>query len=298
MAIHFTCPHCGLQSEVDEQFAGKTGPCKQCGAMVAVPALALNPHVAPAPRSSTSPLTILTLFIVLGVSLVMLLTCGGVLAALLLPAVHQARESGRRNTCSNNLRQIALAMHNYADVYGTFPPAYVPDADGKPKHSWRVLILSFLGEQPLYDRYRFDEPWDGPNNRQLAAEMPGVYHCPSDVPGSENTSYVVATGPGTLFEEGKSATPGEIQHRASTTLLAAEITGPAIHWMEPRDLDSREMSYTINDSSGVGISSSHASGANIVFADGRVRFVSESIDSETLRALTTSDAKIEVPPEF
>jgi hypothetical protein len=95
-----------------------------------------------------------------------------VLIAFLLPAVRSARGAAYRSHCSSNLKQIALALHNYHDTFGAFPPAYVADESGKPMHSWRVLILPFLESSPLYDKYRFDEPWDGPNNRQLLKHMP------------------------------------------------------------------------------------------------------------------------------
>jgi hypothetical protein len=69
--------------------------------------------------------------------------------------------------CAQNLKWICLALHNYEAANGAFPPAYVADADGKPMHSWRVMILPYAEEPALYKKYRFDEPWDGPNNRQL-----------------------------------------------------------------------------------------------------------------------------------
>src|SRR5262249_42952585 len=78
----------------------------------------------------------------------------------------------RRSQCKNNLKQIGLAMFNYHDAYGCFPPAYIADADGRPMHSWRVLLLPFLDEAARYRKYRFDEPWDGPNNSELATSVP------------------------------------------------------------------------------------------------------------------------------
>ena len=80
--------------------------------------------------------------------------------------------------CTNNLKHIGLALLNYNDIFGCFPPAYTTDANGKPMHSWRVLILPFIEQQTLYKRYRFDEPWDGPNNSLLAKEMPSVFPLP------------------------------------------------------------------------------------------------------------------------
>ena len=74
--------------------------------------------------------------------------------------------------CSNSLKNISLALQNYHDTYRTFPAAYVPDKDGEPMHSWRVLILPYIEERNLYDKYDFTEPWDGPNNSKLLADMP------------------------------------------------------------------------------------------------------------------------------
>ncbi|MFN0054259.1 MAG: DUF1559 domain-containing protein, partial [Planctomycetales bacterium] len=92
------------------------------------------------------------LLLIGGCALAVLLVCGGILAALLLPAVQQAREAARRTQCKNNLHQIGLALHNYHDAFNSFPPAYIPDASGRPMHSWRVLILPFLDQAPLYQR--------------------------------------------------------------------------------------------------------------------------------------------------
>jgi hypothetical protein len=69
---------------------------------------------------------------------------GTVLICLLLPAVRSARGPARRAQCGNNLKQIALALLTYETVYHALPPAYTVDADGKPLHSWRTLILPYL----------------------------------------------------------------------------------------------------------------------------------------------------------
>src|SRR5262245_18129478 len=104
----------------------------------------------------------------------------GLLVLLLLPLSRGgSREAARRMQCSNHLKQIGLALQNYHDVYGSLPPAYIADANGKPLHSWRVLILPFLGERNLYEAYQFDEPWNGPSNSKLAEQVPACYRCPS-----------------------------------------------------------------------------------------------------------------------
>ena len=94
-------------------------------------------------------------------------------------SVKQAREAAQRSTCKNNLKQIGLALHNYHDRYQSFPPAFVADENGKPMHSWRVLLLPYLDQADLYARYNFNEPWNGPNNLKLGDEIPEVYGCPN-----------------------------------------------------------------------------------------------------------------------
>jgi len=166
MPIDFACPHCGRQTSVADQYAGQTGPCAGCGQSITIPMpggapIKHMPVTPPAGGGGAGPaVAAIAVAVILGV-----FVCGGILVALLLPAVQSAREAARRAQCSNNLKQIALAFHNYHDTYRTFPPAYIPDEDGNPKHSWRVLILPFLEQRALYEQYNFDEPWDSPNNR-------------------------------------------------------------------------------------------------------------------------------------
>ncbi|MGY8768159.1 MAG: DUF1559 family PulG-like putative transporter [Pirellulales bacterium] len=79
----------------------------------------------------------------------------------------------------NNLKQIVFACHIYYETYQQFPPAYLANETGKPVHSWRVLILPYLGEEELYRQYRFDEPWDSEANVRVLIKMPSVFHNPS-----------------------------------------------------------------------------------------------------------------------
>ena len=203
------------------------------------------------------------------------LVCGGILLALLLPGMQSVREVARRTQCTNNLKQISLAMLSYENKYGRFPPSYIPDKNGKPMHSWRVLILPYLDRKDLYDQYHFDEPWNGPHNRILASQMPRVYSCPDDlVPGSGVTSYMTVVGPHAFSTGPKGRKITEITDGTSNTIMVAEVADSQISWMEPKDIDAEHMPLQINGShspGNPGISSHHPRGANVAFCDGSVQ---------------------------
>ncbi|HUQ72699.1 MAG TPA: DUF1559 domain-containing protein [Planctomycetaceae bacterium] len=127
----------------------------------------------------------------------------GVLVALLLPAVQQAREAARRTQCLNNMKQIGLALHNFHDTYGHFPAAHSQDPNniavdyGQPRpyddeyyFTWLVRILPYIDHSPLYNNVRFEEdafmnPSTGlPGGGFLNEQNITVYHCPS-IPGGD-----------------------------------------------------------------------------------------------------------------
>ena len=300
MPISFTCPHCGRQTNVADQYAGQSGPCAGCGQKITIPAPAAapaaEPFYAPPPRSSSGVI----IAIVVAACLFGVLVCGGVLVALLLPAVQSAREAARRAQCSNHLKQIALAFHNYHDVYGTFPPAYIPDENGQPKHSWRVLILPFLEQSHLYDQYDFDEPWNSPNNLAVGSHAIPVYGCPSTPggPGSTQTSYMVITGPSTVFDGGHACKLSEILDGTSNTLLVVEVFGAPVNWAEPQDLDANSITYPLGSPGGTSPASRHPGGLMVAMCDGSVRFISNSIDPQEFKALITKAGQERVAPGF
>jgi prepilin-type processing-associated H-X9-DG protein len=164
-------------------------------------------------------------------------------------------------------------------------------------HSWRVLLLPYLEQKHLYDQYDFNEPWDGPNNSRLAASMPALYACPSDdsTPGRGITSYVVVAGPGTAFDASKAAAFRDIRDGVANTLLVVETSGTQINWLEPRDLDLNQMTMNMNGG-GTEISSNHTRGANALFADGSVHFLSDTLPPQTLQGLLTIQGGEQVSP--
>jgi len=196
------------------------------------------------------------------------------------------------------MKQIALAMHNYHDTYKTMPPAYIADEDGKPMRSWRTLILPYVEQAPLYDRYDFNVPWDAPENQMAVNTTLQTYTCPSD-PASESaptdTNYVLITGIGTIFEVGKKPDFKSILDGTSNTIMLVEMQGSGINWSEPRDMDI-EAFVAMFGSGGSGPSlSPHPGGLNVAMADGSVRFLSFSISQQDARALATSTGGEKTP---
>ena len=215
---------------------------------------------------------------------------------VMAPALSGSRHAARRSVCQGHLKQIVVALHSYHDQYGSFPPAIVRDEAGRPMHSWRVLLLPFVEEGDLYKQYRFDEPWDGPNNKKLHRITVPSYVCPEQS-GRENnpiahTNYTVVVGPRTAFPEDRCVRLGDITDNQGNTLLVVEIHNSGIHWMEPRDLHVTQMSRTINPSRGQGISSLHGphppGGANVVMVDGTVKFLdAASLTTDQIEAMLT-----------
>jgi len=212
-----------------------------------------------------------------------------------------SRQPSRRASCQNNLHNIALALIQYHDDYGSFPPPYIADPKGTPMHSWRVLLLPYLDQRNLYKQYNFDEPWDGPNNSKLHNTVLKIFSCPSHsgTRPTTDTSYVAVVGSKTVWTtENDKVHPvriADIIDGTSATILLVEVENSGIHWLEPRDLHITQMPMAINPPRGQGISSGHKGGANVACADGSVHFLKSDTPSATLRAWLTRNGKESVP---
>ncbi len=192
----------------------------------------------------------------------------------------------RANCIGVRVTLIGTALADYQRQNGKFPPAYLAGMDGKPAHSWRVLLLPYLGYDDLYSRYKFDEPWDGPNNRLLADEMPIEYRCPSVRNPGPYTNYVAVVGPETLWPGERAVSLKGIEN-AWATIHFVEIADSDIHWMEPRDLTLAEAAAGVNINRHRGISSNHPGGASCWMLVGGRYFLRDGTSTEVLRALLT-----------
>ncbi len=196
------------------------------------------------------------------------------LTVTVIASVADIWESARCSTCAGRMCSISKGLLDYQNAHGHFPPAYSTDKDGRPLHSWRVLILPYIEEEHLYKKLRIDEPWDSPHNRAVfdSHPMPRIFGCPSQCPdeedGTKETNYVMIVGRGAISDGPHSVQLEEIADGAANTILFVEMADSGIHWAEPRDLKADEMSYRINDPEKPSISSKHRRGANAAFADG------------------------------
>ena len=168
--------------------------------------------------------------------LIGLIVSGFLLLVLLMPNVQQRRVHAVRRPSENDLRQLTLAMINYESVKGAFPPAYITDDTAKPIHSWRVLMLPNIGEDALYAKYDFDEPWDGPNNIKLLDQMPEGLSCRISDPPANLTPYKLVVDKGTPFEGGQTSSYGDIKDGSSNTIAVVEDLKNPVPWTKPEDL--------------------------------------------------------------
>jgi type II secretory pathway pseudopilin PulG len=218
--------------------------------------------------------------------LVILAIIGLLAALLLLPDVETSPRPARRSQCRFNLKLIGLALHNYHDAYGAFPPAYTVDESGRPLHSWRTLILPYLDQAPLYNKIDLTKPWNDPVNLQFAQTSVPVFSCPSFAGDPHLTLYHAIVAEDSILNPGTSKTIKEISDGTSNTLLVLEVDkSRAVPWMSPSDhgtvsfLRMTENSVTV-----------HRGAIEALLADGSVRTVSVKLDAETRRRLISSSA--------
>ena len=206
-------------------------------------------------------------------------------------SIEDARLAARASTAKGPFKRIELAFHAYHDRYGCFPPAYVADEAGRPMHSWRVLLMPFLSSPQISQRYRFDEPWDSPNNRKLVDDFAcREFHFEAESPDPRFTNIVVVVGEGTVFPGTRSVSKGEISDGLENTILFTEITDSDILWSEPRDLrlEGLEVQKRRTNPNSISSAGWRQPRANRIGADGDRQFtIPFDIPARSLRALLT-----------
>ena len=223
------------------------------------------------------------------------------LTKLLQTGLGEVQQSEMRKRTVVHFKQIGIAFHNYHDVYNTFPAAASYSPEGKPLLSWRVHILPFLDQAPLYKEFHLDEPWDSEHNRKLIERMPKTYRSRNWSPDeptktclvgvtSDPDRAVAAPGGGagapvkdrlgTMFQGRDGIKLQQVTDGTSNTILIVE-TDPehAVVWTKPDDLpyDAGQPVKGFGfDENGV---------VPMLFCDGSVRMLKESLEAETWQRL-------------
>jgi len=223
-----------------------------------------------------------------------------VVIALLLPARRGARSAAFKNACRHKLRDIGYALEQYAANHGgNFPPAYTVDANGKPLHSWRTLLLPYLEEEALFKTIDLTKPWDDPVNAKALKTVVKAYECPSLSLDQEScpTTYQAIVSSQSCLRGGKSATKQEIADGLDKTVIVIEVPeDKAVPWMSPQDADEvtfvdlmRETHLPPNPEPGQALRWSHMGAiSHALFADGHIEDITP--DTKTAaerRALIT-----------
>ncbi len=205
-------------------------------------------------------------------------------ATTVISTMQQIVTGSSRPNAMNSLKQIALGMHNFYDVYGHFPPQALTDAKGKRLLSWRVLILPYLDQAALYNEFHLDEPWDSEHNMKLVAKIPAVLKSTSS-PGEKQepgkTRFVAPltvnstfgrVGPGVRFQD--------ITDGTSNTLMIVEASSDkSVIWTKPEDL-------TINEADRLGsIINATSDGFAACMCDGSARLFPRRILPATLQGI-------------
>ena len=226
-----------------------------------------------------------------------------ILAGLLLPAVQQTRETARRATCANHLRQQGLAVLAYETAYKSLPAG----AEFETLHSWATQILPFLEQKNLHSAMDLALPWNAPRNLPATQTSLTTFSCPSswkDFPGSTDYSGISGSSFNSTMNLGRngllfpvsprhgSVKLAQVTDGTSHTLIIAEAVALGEHshgfWASGLNCIGHD-DGSINNLHGSRdeIASLHPGGANVAFADGSTRFLSQSLPLEIVGALCT-----------
>lgn len=246
-----------------------------------------NPYPAPAPSGGSAMKIIL---IILGIILVIGMLICGVLAALLIPAIGAARESANRMRDQNNLKQIALAIHNYESAYKRMPAPAAINSKGEKVWSWSVSLLPYCEQVQIYNQVNFMDmkPWDAPGNNILQGAAPAYLQSTRAnlPPGSRETNVFVISAPtrvqqgNPLFIDGTYTKFADIMDGTSNTIFAIMLVKHTAPWAAPQTLTADEAYQLIQNEDKY---------FNVAMCDGSVISLPVTIDKATFDAMVTRD---------
>jgi hypothetical protein len=193
----------------------------------------------------------------------------------------------------NNAKQIGLACHMFHDVYNSFPfPAGSANApeENRNKLSWRVHLLPYLEQEPLYQQFKLDEAWDSPHNKALIEKMPDVFKT-TDTTKPGYTQFVVPQGMGFVVDG--EATAKSFRHFADGTSNSIMVLTVA---PDKAEIWTKPGGFELDPTKAAEVLGGHPAGFLAVFADGAVHVVPGSVEPETLKGLLTISGGEAVSP--
>jgi hypothetical protein len=214
-----------------------------------------------------------------------------VFALIFMRGLHSTHQTVVQAQRLKSLRLLDGALWCYADKQGSFPPAHTTNSAGRPRQSWRVLLLPYVDHESLYSQLDLNEPWDSPANRRLLEPMPEYYRSPleAETHGTA-TNYFAVLGPhapwGSSIERVR-----QWAADAPDEIILIELTGLKTPWMEPRDLTLEQVLDILRPESGRGVSGGRATDIMYLTVGGNLRTVDPKTDRESLRKLFLGGGK-------
>ncbi len=211
-----------------------------------------------------------------------LIAAFAIFVSLLMMSIHQAQISAQKESSQNNLRQIAIGIHNFEAAFKSMPEG----CDQEAKHGWTTSLFPFTEASPWYSHIDFDVPWEHPLNRHQFSIDATRHHCPSHkdsftTDGFSLTSY--HANPAVLYR-GSRVNFKELTAGLSNVWLAGEVHGNQTPFGYP--FNWRELNQTLNQ--GPNSFGGWADGSTFVFVDSSVKFIANDIDQSVLNRMATA----------
>lgn len=188
--------------------------------------------------------------------------------------------AAKQTQAMNQLKQLALAAHNYASVHRDLPPAVFTDDEGNELLSWRVHLLPYMDEMELYEQFHLDEPWDSEHNLKLIDKMPNVYLPAGSELEPGMTSFLSIRSENSMFPGKEQIGFGAVIDGLSNTVMFVEAnSASAVIWTKPDDLEIDPMNAKRK------IIGLRKRGFLAAMGDGSVRFFDDSISNDDLRIM-------------
>ena len=187
------------------------------------------------------------------------------------PVVNMKRNAVARTGTGSKLGEVFKALDLYAnDNNGKYPPAFTKSAQGSPLLSWRVLILPYIEQQNLFNKFNQNEPWDGPTNKPLLSFMPKMYLSSGnyDVNTAFKTTFLAPVAKETVFSPLGGVTKNSVTDGLSNTILVVDADDDfATEWTRPVDLNVNAQNPAL------GLTASNPAGFMALFCDGSRKVV-------------------------